>query len=195
MLNQMIFSFSAFAGVAMENMTRGPGWQFLDMGRRVERALVMIHLLQNTLSTATTCEHALLEAILEIADSAMTYRNRYATNLQMTPVVDLLMTDETNPRSIAFQLSALSQHVENLPRQNGDSLLTDEQRLMISALSSIRLADVGTLGQVDEHGIRPDLEALLIDLAADLCKLANSLSHKYLVHAGPAHQLAEIRRG
>ena len=47
MLNQMIFNLSAFSGVATENMTRGPGWQFLDLGRRIERALAMIALLRN----------------------------------------------------------------------------------------------------------------------------------------------------
>ena len=38
MLNQMIVNLSAFSGLGMESMTRGPGWRFLDMGRRIERA-------------------------------------------------------------------------------------------------------------------------------------------------------------
>ena len=49
MLNQMIVDLSAFSGLGMESMTRGPGWRFLDMGRRIERALHTISLLRSTL--------------------------------------------------------------------------------------------------------------------------------------------------
>jgi len=195
MLNQMIFNFSAFAGVATENMVRGPGWQFLDLGRRIERALAMIALLRSTLSTASSGEHAVLEALLEIADSSMTYRNRYATNLQTAPLLDLLVTDETNPRAIAFQLSALAIHVERLPRSAGDPLLRDEQRLVLSVLSAVRLADVHALAEPDGDGERPQLDELLGDSAAKLCDLASAISHKYLVHARPTRQLGEISRG
>lgn len=195
MLNQMILNCSAFSGVSMENMTRGPGWQFLDVGRRIDRAMAMIGLLRTTLFIPAANEHAVLEALLEIADSSMTYRNRYATNLQLTPVLDLLMTDETNPRSIAYQLAALAAHVERLPRQQSDSLLSDEQRIVISVLSAIRLADVGALGEADSNGIRQQLEKFLHHSAAQLCDLASGISHKYLVHAGPAHQLTENHRG
>ncbi len=195
MLNQMIFNFSAFAGVATENMTRGPGWQFLDLGRRIERALAMISLLRGTLSTASGGEHAVLEALLEIADSSMTYRNRYATNLQLAPLLDLLITDETNPRAIAYQLAALAHHVERLPRAVGDPLLSDEQRLVLSVVSTVRLADVHALADPDERGQRGKLDRMLEDSAGKLRDLASAISHKYLVHAGPAHQLAEIGRG
>ena len=74
----------------------------------------------------------MLEALLEIADSSMTYRYRYLTTLQLAPVLDLLLTDETNPRSVAFQLVALAEHVENLPRDQAQPLLTAEQRTMLA---------------------------------------------------------------
>ncbi|REK07440.1 MAG: hypothetical protein DWQ37_21120 [Planctomycetota bacterium] len=195
MLNQMILNFSAFAGVATENMTRGPGWQFLELGRRIERALILIGVLRSTLYHVSSSESAVLEALLEIADSSMTYRNRYATNLQLAPVLDLLLTDETNPRAIAFQLAALTGHVERLPRSPGEPLLSDEQRLVLAVLSAVRLADVQKLAEADEHGVRHELDALLQGGASKLRELASAVSHKYLVHAGPAHQLTEIRLG
>jgi uncharacterized circularly permuted ATP-grasp superfamily protein/uncharacterized alpha-E superfamily protein len=194
MLNQTIFNFSAFAGMATENMTRGPGWLFLDLGRRIERALAMTTLLRGTLTTASTGESAVLEALLEIADSSMTYRNRYTTNLQVAPLLDLLVTDETNPRAIAFQLAALAQHVERLPRMSGDPLLSDEQRLVLSVVSAVRLADVHMLADPDQRGERGRLDALLEDASGKLSDLASAISHKYLVHAGPSHQLTEIGR-
>jgi uncharacterized alpha-E superfamily protein len=192
MLNQMILDFSAFSGVATENMTRGPGWQFLELGRRIERALATIGLLRNTLFVAGPSENAVLDALLEIADSAMTYRNRYADILQVAPLLDLLVTDETNPRAIAFQLAALADHVERLPRPPSDLVLSHEQRLVLSVFSAIRLADVQRLAATDANGIRRELDTLLADSAAKLYDLANGISEKYLVHAGPAHQLSDI---
>jgi uncharacterized alpha-E superfamily protein len=193
-LNQVIFNLSAFSGVATENMTRGPGWQFLDLGRRIERSLLTIGLLRNTLFVASPHEHALLEAVLEIADSSMTYRTRYATNLQVAPALDLLVNDETNPRSIGFQLAALSGHVERLPRQQSDPLLSDHQRLAISLLSAVRLADADSLAEADESQVRSALDRMLDRLASELRELASGISQTYLVHAGPAHQMADIHR-
>jgi uncharacterized alpha-E superfamily protein len=191
-LNQVILNLSAFSGVATENMTRGPGWQFLDMGRRIERSLAMIDLLRGTVIEASLHEHNVLEALLEIADSSMTYRNRYATNLQAGPVLDLLLIDETNPRSIGFQLAELAHHVEHLPRQQSDPLLSPEQRQTIAMSSSLRLAEGNALADFDEGGVRSSLDRLLAQLAAQLRELASGISHKYLVHAGPVHQMADI---
>ena len=135
----------------------------------------------------------MLEALLEIADSSMTYRNRYLTTLQRAPVLDLLMTDETNPRSIGFQLVALADHVENLPRDQAEPLLTAEQRTMLGVLTSLRLADVDQLTELDRDGTRRLLERLLGRLAQQLRVLSEGITHQYLVHAGPSRQLAEIR--
>jgi uncharacterized alpha-E superfamily protein len=192
MLNRMLINLSAFSGVAMENMTRGPGWQFLDMGRRIERGLHVIALLSSTLCVPAPNEHAVLDALLEIADSSMTYRNRYATNLQLAPLLDLLLSDETNPRSLGFQLAALAAHVERLPRPQSDSLLSHEQRLLLSLVSSVRLAPVDELAEVHEDGTRRKLEQLLLKSLEELRDLSNTISHRYLVHGGPPRQMAEI---
>jgi uncharacterized circularly permuted ATP-grasp superfamily protein/uncharacterized alpha-E superfamily protein len=193
MLNQMIVDLSAFSGLGMESMTRGPGWRFLDMGRRIERAQHTISLLRSTLVEDGHDESQMLEALLEIADSSMTYRNRYLTTLRLAPVLDLLMTDETNPRSVGFQLVALAEHVANLPRDQGEPLLTTEQRTMLGVLTSLRLADITQLSELDRDGTRRSLERLLGRLAQQLRGLSDGITHQYLVHAGPSRQLAEIR--
>src|SRR6202012_4696382 len=57
-----------------------------------------------------------IRTVLEIADSAMTYRSRYLNLIQVVPFIDLLLLDEANPRSVAFQLSAIESHLRELPR-------------------------------------------------------------------------------
>ncbi len=112
-LDRTVLALAALSGLAMESMTRGQAWRFLDMGRRLERATTLVLLLSRTLVEPS--EAPLLEAILEVADSGMTYRRRYLANLQVAPVLDLLLIDETNPRSVIFQLRALVEHLAALP--------------------------------------------------------------------------------
>ena len=193
MLNQMIVDLAAFSGLGMESMTRGPGWRFLDMGRRLERSLQSMNLLRSTLVTARPDESPVLEALLEIADSSMTYRNRYQTTPRLAPVLDLLMTDETNPRSVGFQLVALADHAEHLPRDQGEPMLNAEQRTMLAVLTGLRLADINALTTTDREGYRQNLDRLLTRLAQQLRSLSDGITHKYLVHAGPSRQLTEIR--
>ena len=106
-LNHAVITLSAFAGLVMESMTRGDGWRFLDIGRRLERAIQMAELLRNSLLPESLGDVGVLEAILEMADSSITYRSRYLTSLQTELVLDLLLVDEANPHSIAFQLARL----------------------------------------------------------------------------------------
>ena len=93
-------------------MTRGQGWRFLDMGRRLERSLHTHRPAPEHARHVGRHEGPLLEALLEIADSSMTYRRRYMSSLQTAPVLDLLLADEANPRSLAFQLAALAESID-----------------------------------------------------------------------------------
>lgn len=139
----------------------------------------------------TDSETAVMEALLEIADSLMTYRSRYLSTLQPAPVLDLLLNDETNPRSIGFQLAALSDHIESLPRDQSIPARSKEQRLGISALTGVRLADLTDLC-LAEGGVREKLDRLLRRLVLLLRNLSDTIAHTYLVHAGPSRQMAEL---
>ena len=114
-LNRMITDLAAFSGMEMENMTRGHGWRFLDVGRRLERAMNSTSLVRKALSAGPS-DNAVLEPLLEIADSSMTYRRRYFARPQLSPVLDLLLLDDSNTRAVAFQLAAVSEHIRHLPR-------------------------------------------------------------------------------
>jgi len=189
LLDQLVLSLAAFGGLAMESMTRGQAWRFLDMGRRLERALHTVFLLRRTLVAVSGSEVLLLEALLEIADSSMTYRRRYRGSLHTAPVLDLLLADETNPRSLAFQLAALSDHVEHLPQDTSHPRRSPEQRIMLAALMHLRLADIDVLARANESGIRQELDVVLKGLEADLPVLSDTITRDYLSHAQASRQL------
>jgi uncharacterized alpha-E superfamily protein len=190
LLNRTIMTLAAFSGLGVENMTRGPAWRFLDMGRRLERARHTASLLRSLLVRVPEYEGVVLETLLEIADSSMTYRARYLSTLQCAPVLDLLLTDDTNPRSVAYQLVALAEHVEQLPRDRSRPSLTPAQRLTIGIVTLLQLVDIDSLCVANSQGNRPHLDTLLTRLMAELPALSETITHRYLSHAQPSRHLA-----
>jgi uncharacterized alpha-E superfamily protein len=182
-------------------MTRGPGWRFLDMGRRIERAGAAVHLLGFTLvpqrpdaqrpDGPRSDSTRLWEMLLEIADSLMTYRNRYLGAPEAASLIDMLVIDETNPRSIGFQIAALADHVSHLPRDASSPVLSGEERAVMAATSQLRLADVMALAGTDADGSRGQLGTMLGRLDASLRMLSESITHNYLVHSAPRRRLGE----
>ena len=191
-LDRLVMTLAALSGLAMDGMTRGEGWRFLDMGRRLERAIKLVTLLGETMVEPILPEREgpLLEAVLEVADSGITYRRRYLASLQAAPVVDLLLIDETNPRSVAFQLVALGDHLPQLPRESGRAGRSVEDRLVLASLSRLRLADVEAIVVPDSAGRRVGLASLLAELERDLPALSEALSGSYLTHATVSRQFS-----
>jgi uncharacterized alpha-E superfamily protein len=113
---------AAFSGLERENVTRGSGWLFLSLGRRLERAIYSTRQLSQLTDSLQRENWPLLNYLLEVGDSSMTYRSRYFTALQTIPVLDVLMADETNPRSLDFQLAHLADLYEKLPRNSAGDL-------------------------------------------------------------------------
>jgi uncharacterized circularly permuted ATP-grasp superfamily protein/uncharacterized alpha-E superfamily protein len=195
LLDQLLIDLAAFAGMMTESMTRALGWRFLDFGRRIERALNMVVLLDEVLlQHADPTDAAVLDALLEVADSAMTYRSRYRATVRLAPVVDLLLTDEQNPRAVAFQLVVAADHVEQLPREHPRAYRDAEQRLAMALVHELRLLDVlAVAGDSASAEDRERLRTLLQRLAEQLPALSDAVVQRYLAHAVPAHQLAQIQ--
>jgi uncharacterized circularly permuted ATP-grasp superfamily protein/uncharacterized alpha-E superfamily protein len=193
-LDVLFLRLSALEGLMMEGTTRGEGWRFLDIGRRLERAIVMVRALDVTMTERSAAEPPLLEALLEFGDSLMTYRRRYQTRMQPHAVLDLLLADETNPRSVVFQLTALAAHVRELPREGEIIGPSPEERIVLEALTAVRLASVAQLARVDAAGRRPELAELLTQLFIALPALSEAISQSYLSHAQMPRQLSRFER-
>ena len=105
-LDTLVLHLAAFAGMQAENMTRGHGWRFLEMGRRIERALGGLHLLRTAAGQADA-ESPVLDPLLETCDSVMTYRRRHFSRPRLDAVTELIFFDRTNPRSAAYQIAVI----------------------------------------------------------------------------------------
>jgi len=189
-LNKLLTGFVAFSGLIAENMTREPGQFFLDMGRRIERALNVTDLLLGTLTRPTPGETLLLHSLLAVCDSPMTYRARYGAKVRTAPVFDLLVPDATNPRSVAYQLGRLAEHLGRLPSHGGPGLLNSEERILERLRSAVRIADPMALSESTDDGQRKAMRKLLKDISTSLPEFANQISRRYFIHTAAARQLA-----
>jgi uncharacterized circularly permuted ATP-grasp superfamily protein/uncharacterized alpha-E superfamily protein len=184
LLNHTIMELAAFSGMEMENMTRGNGWRFLDIGRRLERSVNLVNLVRAALS-ATGASDAVLEPLLEIADSSMTYRRRYYAQAQLAPVLDLLLADDNNPRSLAFQVNAMAAHIDRLPRPASAPVPTREQAAIICLQATLREADIKGFCEARRSGDSAPLDGLLDRFVKELQALSDTIAHYYFSHAGP----------
>jgi uncharacterized circularly permuted ATP-grasp superfamily protein/uncharacterized alpha-E superfamily protein len=189
-LDHGIQRLAAFSGMGMENMTRSFGWQFLDMGRRIERAIQMAALLTSLPGATEPEDDGSLILLLEIADSFMTYRSRYLNTPQIAPVVDLLLLDESNPRSVAFQLTALVGHLEQIPKDPAGAALTPEQDLAGELLAALHMADATELCRRDRGDHRAGLAALLGRIVTELPELTTGITRTYFSHADVVHSVS-----
>jgi uncharacterized alpha-E superfamily protein len=130
-----------------------------------------------------------LEAILEMADSSITYRSRYLTSVQVDLVLDLLLVDEANPRSIAFQLARLREHIGELPGSKTSIRRPAEERMALSLLNTVQLIDVRELARSNGSTPAEAREALLAKLVTDLRVLSETLTRAYFSHAAPSRRL------
>ena len=177
-------AIAAFNGLTHENMTRNFGWSFLDMGRRTTRALNLSHMLLASVrhgdeSAGEREESGSLLFMLELADCFITYRSRYRLNPMIAPLLDLLLVDESNPRSLAFQLAALCSHIDTLPQTGDGGGRTQVQRAALAMLSDVRLADVVSLAKPDDNGRRSALDKLLSAQIDRIPQLSDAITRRY----------------
>ena len=191
LLDQAISTLSAFGGLVMESMTRGDGWRFLDIGRRIERAAQMVDLIRHGFGFESDTDSGQLEVLLEIADSSITYRSRYLTSMQPELVLDLLLLDEANPRSAAYQLAQLHEHIDRLPGSWSPIHRAPESRIAISLLTAVQLAEAREFTVTNSDGRRENLEILLNRLTGELQSLSETLTRQYFSQAVASHQFSD----
>lgn len=179
-LDETLFTLSGFSGLAMESMTRSIGWRFMDMGRRVERAINQTSLISTALPQICNKPRNTLEALLEVSDSTMTYRARYRSTFQLAPVLDLLLVDETNPKSLAFQFSHIAEHVKHLPRQSARRFAYPEERIALQMLTAVRLLDLTDITCSEENAENEGLVFFLKSMQENLKNFSQQVTGHYL---------------
>ncbi len=177
--NEALQMIAAFSGLAQENMNRLNGWRFLDVGRRIERAVATCRYIRQFAAPEAPFEA--LDTLLELCDSQITYRLRYVMGAVRAPVIDLVALDPNNPRAIAFQLDRIEHHLGRLPQVHEDGLPSPAQRIIGWLAADFRIAEARDV-TID------DIDAMQDGLST----LSNEIALRYFTHRGRAEADNEI---
>ncbi|HET9648830.1 MAG TPA: circularly permuted type 2 ATP-grasp protein [Microlunatus sp.] len=166
----------ALAGIVSENMVRDPGWYMLDSGRGLERALQVLALLRVTVCAERDAdtERLVMEAVLTASESIVTFRRRYRGQTGIAPLTELLVLDQFNPRSVAYQLVRVLADLEAMPGSAGAAAI-DQGIEIRHRLAEVDLAELA----VASGGRRVALEEFLADLQSRLRELSESIRRSY----------------
>ncbi len=170
-------TIAAISGLAQENMNRGAGWRLFDIGRRVERAINSCRFARQFAGSTAPADD--LEVLLDLVDSQITYRSRYLMGVELSTVRDMVVLDPFNPRSVAFQLERLDEHLESLPVLSDDGMPEKPRRQIVKLAAEVTTA------------VAADLDTdRILGFEKSLLDLADAVAARYFLQ-GPHNARAD----
>jgi uncharacterized circularly permuted ATP-grasp superfamily protein/uncharacterized alpha-E superfamily protein len=177
--SQTLAGMLALSGVAAESMVQDVGWTVMDIGKRIERGIWLTALLRATLTTVRNpgAEQTITESTLVACESSIIYRRRTLGSISVAAVADLVLFDEENPRSLAYQFERLRADLKALPSSSGSSR---PERLVDDVAARLRRLDPADLEVVAADGTRAELADLLDGMHSDLRDLSKLITSTHL---------------
>jgi len=162
----LLRKLAGFSGLVHENMYRFAGWRFLELGRRLERAIQLARIVAWFVEKGAP--DGSIEMLLEIGDSVMSHRRRYSVSAGTQSAIDMLVLDPLNPRSVIFQLKEMREQIEMLPGGVEDSVLSPAAKVALALHTRLTIAEPHEL-----------TSAPLEEVAGEIETLANALANTY----------------
>ena len=211
LLDNLIAGLATCSGLIVDGTVRGAGWKFFNLGRHIGRAERTIEFLldawikprreavpdasplrsQLPERSAEDRERAILEAVLEVMDGRITYRSRYLADVSAALVLDLVVFDDTNPRSLAYQYAQLVETIDTLPRDVEEVGLTEPQLAVRRATTAIQLEESTIIAESDPMLQRKRTAKLLRSLSKHTKETSLATTRRYLVLSRSARERDE----
>jgi len=182
MLQQLELRLAAVTGAQADRMTRDEGWRLLAIGRQIERLLTLAAGLQVLFETQQALTEEGFELLVQLADSVITYRARHQRWQHPVALVELLVRDPANPRSLACVVRALRHELAQLPAPHGEELLA---RLP----PTDQWPSIETLAAAGADGYLHALLELVEALAAGGMALSEAIGSRFFSHAAPGFHM------
>jgi uncharacterized circularly permuted ATP-grasp superfamily protein/uncharacterized alpha-E superfamily protein len=191
-VDAVITSMMAFISLNRESISREQGWTLLDTGRKIEQGLLLTSMLRSTLiqKQDDNIEYILRETVLKSNENIVNYRYKYRAHLHLPLLLDLMLLDSSNPKSLIYQMERLKAYMNQLPKIHQNNFLAEHQRLALEALTTLQLADKAFLSQLDsETNTYLHLEEFLNKISKILSNISETVSKTYFKHAQEQQQL------
>ena len=182
MLQQLELRLAAVTGAQADRMTRDEGWRLLAIGRQIERLVTLAGSLQAMFETQQALSEEGFELLLQLADSVITYRARHQRWQHPVALIELLVRDHANPRSLACVVRTLRQELAQLPAPHGEELLARLQ-------PTTQWPSIEMLTTAGADGHLHTLLELVEALAAAGIGLSESIGSRFFSHAGPGFHM------
>ena len=135
-------------------------------------------------------EYILRETVLKSNENLVNYRYKYRAHLQLPLLLDLMLLDSNNPKSLIYQMERLKAYMNHLPKIHTHNFLSEHQRLALEALTTLQLSDKDHLSQLDpESNSYAHLEDFLNKISGILYNISDTVSKTYFKHAQEQQQL------
>jgi len=183
-LDGTIASLAAFGGLVAENMARGAGWLFLDLGRRIERGIGTCQAIGGVMSGPAEQVEAGLRLALDLTDSTSGYLLRFPLEAHFAHAANFVLADRSNPRALLYQLDHIERH---LGAQASHSGISPDAALVPALMEAVELSSF-ELGDGEQARAQlDDFFALLDRAAGDLMVLSNLVTRAYFTHTAAQH--------
>ena len=192
MMDDLITSMVAFIGLNRESISREQGWSLLNTGRKLESSILLVNMLRATLVNKHDEEVAynLQEAVLRSNDSLVNYRYKYKVHLQLPLVLELMLLDPDNPRSLIYQVVRIKNYLDTMPNMQNNGGVPEHVRLTTELYNQLKSADKDFLSTLDDTmATYENLDNFLADMYTYLATIPNAISKTYFKHTQPHRQL------
>ncbi len=193
-LDRVLLLLAAFAGLSSDSMSRGHGWHFLEIGRRLERALGVLSTIQALCFPGDDPTAVPWDGLLAIADASTTHRQRYRGASEAGTVLDLLLDDETNPRSVIHQLLRLDALLAGLSTPGTTPQRSPEQKLVAETLEALRITGGRTSSGAAPRQLGAALNRVLEQTTNALAELSDLMARTYFSRPDRPQQLVVMGR-
>ncbi|HEV7632545.1 MAG TPA: circularly permuted type 2 ATP-grasp protein [Steroidobacteraceae bacterium] len=179
-LDRLLLGLAAFAGFTLDDMTQDDGWRLMMLGRQLERLQFLSALLADSLAEGRMPLRGELEWLLDVGGSTITYRTRYLASPRLVPTLQLLVYDDSNPRSLAFHWRGVRRTLVQLAASLGGAV----EDVMEDSIHRLGNAALGELDGDDgvAVGARLEMAEALGDLHATAGRLCDLISMRHFSH-------------
>ncbi len=188
-LHKIIFNLSSLTGLSFENMSREAGWYFLELGRRMERSISLIFTLQGLFRWEQMQDRSSFENLLSINDIRITYNRRYRGKIDKQSVLDILLFDTSNPRSLAFQIERINECLKFLPNKE-EKVTYSEDRVALQLYTMFKMKDIAILfAEAEPNTI---IASWLEEMHEQLRILSETISMRYFNYAEEQTRIGDM---
>ncbi len=173
---------AAITGAQTDRMTRDDGWRLLSIGRHIERLGFLATSLQCGLETGSVHSSGGFEAMLALFDSSITFRAQYQQSHDLAALIELLVLDPDNPRSLRWVAQTLRARLSKLAGCERDQMSDLAQCVPDIACWSLESLCAESTGAAPEDRC-PALNAVLSQCVSAAHTVSDQISTRYFTHS------------